>query len=159
MHAPPRRLCSFCAVVFSGAPNRIRGDLFNPQPSGEDRRKNGRSSSPDGCGLNDSPRILFGVYGQDSVDLQRIWRSVWTEGGDVTTDWKEGTDRHGPIRGHPFYPFDPRFLFSIFGVARLVRHSELGAEGCCQTFTPTPLELHDLRRADGVLRYSASQRW
>ena len=26
--------------------------VLNPQPSGEDRRMNGRSSSPDGCGLN-----------------------------------------------------------------------------------------------------------
>ena len=72
-----------------------------------------------------------GVYEQDSLHLPRILRSVWTEEGEVTTDGTEGTDRHGQIRGHPFYPLDPRFLFSTFGIARLVRHSEPGSEAYC----------------------------
>ena len=72
-----------------------------------------------------------GVYERDSLSLRWISRFVWTEGGEETTDWTEGTDRHRPIRGHPYCPFDPRFLFSIFGLARPVRHSEFDAEGCC----------------------------
>ncbi len=46
-------------------------------------------------------------------------------------DQTESTDRHGQIRGYPSCPFDPRFLLSIFGVAGLVRHSELGGEVFC----------------------------
>ena len=38
------------------------------------------------------------------------------EAEEGTTDSTEGTDRYGQICGHPFDPFDPRFLFSIDGV-------------------------------------------
>ncbi len=49
----------------------------------------------------------------ESSPSEKKSRSGGTEGADTTTDLTEGTDRHGLIRGHPFRPFHPWFLFDL----------------------------------------------
>ncbi len=81
-----------------------------------------------------------GAARQEAVGLRQIGRETRAaedrgctraEGEEATTDMTEGTDRHGPIRGDPFGSFDPRFLFSIFGIALLMRPSRHGVKVRC----------------------------
>ena len=46
---------------------RSSSSSFNPQPSGEDDLPFSLLSSPDGCGLNESPSSLFGDFGKTTT--------------------------------------------------------------------------------------------